>query len=235
MAPFQPTDISHSSPSPDFAEIQWLVTTIAYTPENYTIIYGKSQDLMNKTSTTIFSTPKISKSNQMYSNNIRGLDPNTTYFYQVISRNSIGTNFSGIGILVTPLPSKNLFCISYNKVLSYILHLVADFVVYINSSTTVFMVGEQASLVCTIKSPKVSGDLSIRWIRVDRTIPNNTNSTTVGPLYKSDNVTKFGLHFSSLFTSHGGEYTCQATLKSENVMYTVAATQNVIIIGNSIK
>ena len=104
--PLQPIDLVHSTLSSEFVEIQWQVTAIAYTPENYSVIYGRSQDLMNNTTGIISSTDDITKINQIYSFTLNGLDSNATYYYQVVSENTIGKNVSSIGELVTLLPSK---------------------------------------------------------------------------------------------------------------------------------
>ena len=40
---------------------------------------------------------------------------------------------------------------------------------------------------------------------------------TLGTVTMEDNSTSFSLQFSPLRTSHGGEYTCQATVESETM------------------
>ncbi len=104
--PMPPIDVVHTALSFELAEIQWLVPAIVYTPENYTVIYGTDESLLNSSSGVVIGTNDITSANQVYSATLRGLQPNTTYYYQVVARNSIGENSSTVGILVTPPPSK---------------------------------------------------------------------------------------------------------------------------------
>lgn len=105
--PMEPIDIVHTTLSSELAEIQWLVPFVVYTPENYTVVYGRDQTILNYSSDVIVGTNNISNANQMYSATLNGLEPNTNYYYQVVARNSIGENSSDVMSLVTPLPSKD--------------------------------------------------------------------------------------------------------------------------------
>ena len=105
-APLKPMDVVHTTLSSELAEIQWLIPVVVYTPENYTVLYGRDQVLLNYSSDMVVGTNNISHTNQIYSVTLRGLEPNITYYYQVIARNAIGVNSSDVGVLVTPLPSK---------------------------------------------------------------------------------------------------------------------------------
>ena len=102
----QPIGVVHTTLSSELASIQWLVPAIAYTPENYTVIYGRDPTLLNYTSEVIVGTSIITSTNLMYSSTLSGLEPNTTYYYQVMARNSIGANSSNVQQVITPLPSK---------------------------------------------------------------------------------------------------------------------------------
>ena len=104
--PMQPIDIVHTTLSSQLAEIQWLVPAIVYTPENYTIAYGKSQALLNYSSSVVVGSNNISRPNQIYSITLNNLEANATYYYQVIASNSVGTNSSEVGELITALPSE---------------------------------------------------------------------------------------------------------------------------------
>ena len=110
--PMQPIDIVHTTLSSELAEVQWLVPVITYTPENYTVIYWTDQALLNYLSDVVTGTSNISDTNRVYSATLKDLQSNTTYYYQVVARNSIGVNVSDIAVLVTPLPSK---CIYYSN------------------------------------------------------------------------------------------------------------------------
>lgn len=104
--PQKPINVVHTTLSSELAEIQWLVPAVAYTPENYTVIYGRDQTLLNYSSDVVSGTSNISDANQMYSVRLNGLEANTTYFYRVVARNRIGMNSSDLQVLTTPLPSK---------------------------------------------------------------------------------------------------------------------------------
>lgn len=121
-APLEPIDVVHTTLSFNLAEIQWLIPVVVYTPENYTVIYGRDETLLNyNSSDVVMSTNNI---NQMYSATSSGLEPNTTYYYQVIARNSIGVNSSNTGMLVTPTPCKcdTLLCEYYNYAHAYMMY-----------------------------------------------------------------------------------------------------------------
>lgn len=105
--PINPIDVVHTTLSSKQAEIHWLVPAINYTPENYTVIYGKDEALLNYSrSDTVVGTDDIKEINQFYSVTLEELEANTTYYYQVIARNSFGTNSSDIKTLKTPLSSE---------------------------------------------------------------------------------------------------------------------------------
>lgn len=115
----EPIDVVHTTLSSELAEIQWLVPAIAYTPEDYTVIYGRDPAVLNYSSSVVIGTDNIMQTNQMYSVILSNLEANTTYYYQVIARNSIGVNSSDVKTLLTPLPSReHLFLVANNHVVT---------------------------------------------------------------------------------------------------------------------
>ena len=60
--------------------------------------------VLNFSSSMLTGTRNIAATNQVYSTSISGLLPNTTYFYQVVAVNVIGSNSSRIMQLTTPSP-----------------------------------------------------------------------------------------------------------------------------------
>jgi hypothetical protein len=102
--PLKPIDLINTALSSAFASVQWLIPTIIYTPENYTVIYGRDMTQLNYSSDVIVGASSITATNDLYSVTLTGLEPNTTYYYQVIATNSIGANSSDVAALVTPLP-----------------------------------------------------------------------------------------------------------------------------------
>lgn len=96
----------HTSSSSEQAKVQWLIPAIIYTPESYTVIYGRDPVLLNVSSEVVIGTDKIKEINQIYSVSLRDLQPNTTYYYQVIATNSFGSVNSDVEKFITPPPSE---------------------------------------------------------------------------------------------------------------------------------
>ena len=100
------------------------------------------------------------------------------------------------------------------------------------NTTGVSSVGEMFSLTCSItRAENITGDISLRWIGPDETQVVSTNSVQVGTPVTSGAVTTLSLQFTTLFTSHGGEYACQADLVSQDTRFTLSALQDVIVRG----
>jgi len=115
--PSVPIDIFHTTQSSTEAVISWLAPAISYTAEDYTVLYGRNQSFLNYSSETVTGNRDISSVNQMYSIPLNELLSNTTYYYQVLATNTIGTNSSEVRAFETPLPSR-LFCIFKNIIIS---------------------------------------------------------------------------------------------------------------------
>ena len=101
--PQQPTELTHTGITFDSATIQWLVNAISYTPETYTIYYGTSQvSLQESTNVMVEGTTDITAITQMYSKIVIGLEESTTYYYQIVAENSVGSTESAIAEFTTP-------------------------------------------------------------------------------------------------------------------------------------
>ena len=105
-SPLNPIDLVYTTVSSESAQVQWLIPDVAYTPENYTVVYGEFPSQLTSSSDVVLGSDDVRDVNQMYSATLLDLEPNTTYYYQVVASNSIGTNSSDVELLVTPLPSK---------------------------------------------------------------------------------------------------------------------------------
>ena len=81
--------------------VQWVVPYLNYTQEQYIVIYGISREILNLSSLTVASSTDISASNITYNTSMRGLIPNTAYYFQLRSINSFGTTLSEIMIFTT--------------------------------------------------------------------------------------------------------------------------------------
>ena len=100
--PTQPTTVRVVSTDATTATVQWTVYLIAYTPETYVVSYSTDnvncQVLM---SDPVESGADFDAVNQMFSVELTGLEPNTTYNYQVITENTVATTASELQNLIT--------------------------------------------------------------------------------------------------------------------------------------
>lgn len=92
--------------------------------------------------------------------------------------------------------------------------------------------GERFTLICFItKTMNVTGDVLLQWIG-----PDGNHVVSMGPVIvagplTSGATTSLSLQFITLFTSHGGKYTCQSNFVSQDTTYTVSVLQDVIVQG----
>ena len=82
--------------------IQWTVTSIAYTPEQYIILYGLNESSLTQESDIVNGTMDFNSINDTYSVTITELDFNTVYYYQVRSTNTEGSTNSDVVMFQTP-------------------------------------------------------------------------------------------------------------------------------------
>ena len=82
----------------DRATVQWSVSYIAYTPETYTVNYGRAVNSLDMSFTATQRGDNFTIPSQpfMFSAELTGLDPGVTYYYQVEARNSRGTTQSAV-------------------------------------------------------------------------------------------------------------------------------------------
>ena len=85
------------------AVINWIVTSIAYTSEDYYIEYGISNDSLAMRSEIINGSDDLTSTNLVYSANITGLRPFTQYYYRLVARNSFITTETPIQTLQTSI------------------------------------------------------------------------------------------------------------------------------------
>ena len=80
------TGITHNR-----ATIHWTVPRIAYTPENYTVHFGTSRDSLTPFSQQLHSGNNFTAANLQFSVQLTELSAGTTYYYQVVAVNSVGS------------------------------------------------------------------------------------------------------------------------------------------------
>ena len=76
------------------ATIQWTVSRIAYTPETYTVHFGTSSGSLTNVSQQQQSGDNFTATNLQFSVQLTGLSAGTTYYYQVVAMNSVGSTAS---------------------------------------------------------------------------------------------------------------------------------------------
>ena len=101
------------------------------------------------------------------------------------------------------------------------------------SSASVGVAGEAFHLVCsiTVRDESVNGSLVLSWNGPDGSPVVSEGPIVVEEPVVSGDTTSLTLQFTSLFTSHGGQYTCQGDLVTENTIFTVSVLQDVIVQG----
>ena len=82
----------------DRATVQWSVPYIVYTPETYTINYGRTMNSLGMSATATQRGDNFIIPSQpfMFSAELTGLDPGVTYYYQVEARNLEGPTLSTV-------------------------------------------------------------------------------------------------------------------------------------------
>jgi len=76
------------------ATIQWTVPRIAYTPETYTVHFGTSPGSLTPFSQQRQSGDDFIATSLSFSIQPTGLSAGTTYYYQVVAMNSVGSTSS---------------------------------------------------------------------------------------------------------------------------------------------
>lgn len=95
--------------TPHSATIQWRVPEIAYTPEEYKVLYGTTQANLDFQSGTIAGSQNYSAVNETVSVVLSRLLPETTYYYRVTARNTATSTMSMIGDFVTPASEEGMY------------------------------------------------------------------------------------------------------------------------------
>ena len=92
--PIQPTNLTVVDITPYRATIQWTVTSIAYTPEQYVVLYGLNESSLIWESDIVTGTMELNNIDESYSVVLTGLTHNAVYYYQVSSTNTEGSTNS---------------------------------------------------------------------------------------------------------------------------------------------
>ena len=76
--------------APYSANISWVVTTIVYDNETYSVQYGVDMTALQSTSQVVMGNTYQFAVNDVFSVNITRLTPFTTYYYIIWANNSLG-------------------------------------------------------------------------------------------------------------------------------------------------
>ena len=90
--PDTPTNLDSTVNNFSTATVSWSVSRVAYTPENYTVVYGTNQLNLNQRSTTISGVSGTTS----YSVELAQLQHGTRYCFQVQSTNTVGSTHSAV-------------------------------------------------------------------------------------------------------------------------------------------
>ena len=74
--------------------ISWIVSTIAYTPEEYFAVYGLGTTSLTHESSIVNGNTNFATRNEVFSVVLNDLIPDTTYYAAVMSMNSYGSTQS---------------------------------------------------------------------------------------------------------------------------------------------
>ena len=103
--PRHPESVIVTSTTPTGVTIQWMLTESfnATGPETFVVLYGTTQDILSRTSTSMVIATATS---QTYSIQLNSLDIGTQYYFQVQSRNRFGSVVSNVMDFTTDDTSK---------------------------------------------------------------------------------------------------------------------------------
>ena len=90
-SPLQPSNLMSTDVRHNRATIQWTVSMIAYTPENYTVHFGTSPGSLSPFNQQRQSGDNFTATNLPFSVQLTGLSAGATYYYQVVAMNSVGS------------------------------------------------------------------------------------------------------------------------------------------------
>ena len=76
--------------TPYSVNISWIITNITFGTETYSVQYGTKVTMLQSTSEVVEGNTNTSVDNEVFSINITGLIPFTTYYYIVRAINIIG-------------------------------------------------------------------------------------------------------------------------------------------------
>lgn len=97
--------LSTGASTPTSVTLFWLVPMVTYTQEEYIVKYGEDPTNLTMNSAAV-NGRDIRLLNQNFTLTISGLVPNHTYHYQIVAKNSNGTQVTPVTSFNTAPPCK---------------------------------------------------------------------------------------------------------------------------------
>ena len=82
--------------TPYSVNILWVVTNITFDPETYSVLYGSNMTMLLSASEVVEGNNDTSVINEVFSSNISGLLPFTTYYYIIRAINTVGSTNTSV-------------------------------------------------------------------------------------------------------------------------------------------
>ena len=95
VPPFLPI-LNDVTTTPYSVNISWVIPTIVFDQENYTVQYGTDMTMLLNTSELVQGSNDTNAINGMFSVNITRLTPFTTYYYVITATNRINSTNTSV-------------------------------------------------------------------------------------------------------------------------------------------
>ena len=101
MVPPFPPLLRDVNTTPYSVNISWVVPSIVFNQENYTVQYGTDMTILLNTSEFVQGSSNRNVTNGNFSINITGLTPFTAYYYTIVATNTVGSTRTRIMNFIT--------------------------------------------------------------------------------------------------------------------------------------
>ena len=91
MVPSFPPALRDVTTTPYSVNISWVVPSIVFDQENYTVQYGTDMTILSNTSEIVPGSSDRNVTNGNFSINITELTPFTRYYYTIVATNTVGS------------------------------------------------------------------------------------------------------------------------------------------------
>ena len=95
VVPFLPV-LKQVTTTPYSVIISWIIPSIVFDQENYTVQYGSDMTIVSSTSYIVQGNDDLDAINDSFSINITGLAPFTRYYCTIVATNSVGSTNNSV-------------------------------------------------------------------------------------------------------------------------------------------